>query len=278
MAIVYLLHNTVNDKLYVGKTVRTLDIRWKGHVNGANRDASDMMICRAIRKYGTGAFERWILEECCESIVNEREKFWIAELKTHVSQGGYNLTFGGEGLAGYKFSDESKQRMREAAVGRKYTPEARAKMSEAAKKRGCNTVAIAAMAAANSVRIMSDAERERRSLAQRGKEVSAETRAKIGEAGKNRIVSDETRAKLCVSRKREAGWKHTDESRLVMSIKHSKPVLQYSLDGQLLGCYPSAKVAAQRVGVPATSILRSIQEQRAKLNFVWKRASSAEVT
>lgn len=274
MAIVYLLHNTVNDKLYVGKTVRTLDIRWKGHVNGANRDASDMMICRAIRKYGTGAFERRILEECCESVVNEREKFWIAELKTHVSQGGYNLTFGGEGLAGYKFSDESKQRMREAAVGRKHTPEARAKMSEAAKKRGCNTRCGYVHSAETRMKI--SVSRKAAGGFKRGYTLSAETRAKIALAGKNRVVSEETRGKLRAV-KRRSGWQHTVEARAVMAAKKAKPVMQYSIDGTLLGTYPSAKEAAAIVGVPATSILRSIHEQRPKHNFLWKNVTTVEV-
>ncbi len=274
MAIVYLLRNTVNDKLYVGKTVRTLDVRWSGHVAGAKRGDSDMMICRAIKKHGAVAFERRVLEECDASIVSEQEKFWIAELKTHVSQGGYNLTLGGEGLAGYNFSDESRQRMREAALGRKHTPEVRAKMSESAKKRGRNTPV--GYKHSEETRIKIAVAVKKHGPRRIGWKLSAETCAKIGEASRNRIVSLETREKLRARHKR-VGWQHTDAARSAMSIKHSKPVLQYSLGGQLLGSYPSAKIAAQCVGVPATSILRSIREQRAKLNFVWKSALSAEV-
>jgi group I intron endonuclease len=274
MAIVYLLHNTVNDKLYVGKTVRTLDVRWKGHVNGANRDANDMMICRAIRKHGAAVFERRIIEECCESIVDEREKFWIAELKTHVSQGGYNLTFGGEGTSGYKFSDESKQRIREAATGRKHTPEARAKMSEAAKKRVCNIPRGYVHSAETRMKI--SASRKAAGEFKRGYTLSAETRAKIALASKNRVVSEETREKLRAV-KRRSGWQHTAETRAAMAAKKAKPVMQYSIDGTLLGTYPSAKEAAAIVGVPATSILRSVHEQRPKHNFLWKNVTAVEV-
>lgn len=139
MAIVYLLHNTVNDKLYVGKTVRTLDERWNGHVSCARRNDNDMLICRAIKKHGVNVFDRRVLEICDESIVSEQEKFWIAELKTHVSQGGYNLTLGGEGTSGYKFSDAGRAKLRALGLGRKHSPETRVRLCASAQRRWCNT-------------------------------------------------------------------------------------------------------------------------------------------
>jgi group I intron endonuclease len=130
MAIVYLLTNKENGKLYVGKTVQSFDVCWGGHVGSARRSDNGMLVCRAIKKHGPEAFERKILEECDESVLGGRETHWIVELKTHVSQGGYNLTFGGDGgLPGYTFSEESREKMRQKALGRKLSLEARAKIS-----------------------------------------------------------------------------------------------------------------------------------------------------
>ncbi len=132
MAIIYLITNKESGKKYVGKTVQPLEIRWGGHVGSARRGDNGMLVCRAIKKHGVEAFEHAVLEECAEAQLGEREKHWIAELKTHVSQGGYNLTLGGDGgLPGYKFSDESREKIRQKALGRKHTPETKAKMRAA---------------------------------------------------------------------------------------------------------------------------------------------------
>ena len=37
----------------------------------------------------------------------------IKKRKSHISQGGYNLTWGGDGTLGYVFSEADKQRMRD---------------------------------------------------------------------------------------------------------------------------------------------------------------------
>lgn len=149
MAIVYLLTNKINGKRYVGKTTRLLEIRWQGHVGSARRGDSDMLVCRAIRKYGPDAFDRMVLEECDEKQLPRQEQYWIEKLITHVSHGGYNLTFGGDGgLPGYTFSEESREKIRQKAIGRKHSEETRAKMSAAAKNRVVSAETIAKRAAA----------------------------------------------------------------------------------------------------------------------------------
>jgi group I intron endonuclease len=109
-----------------------------------------MLVCRAIKKHGEQVFERSVLEECDETNLGAREQHWIHELHTHVSEGGYNLTFGGDGgLPGYRFSDESREKIRQKALGRKHTEETKAKMREAAKRRVVTLDAIEKRAASN---------------------------------------------------------------------------------------------------------------------------------
>jgi group I intron endonuclease len=109
-----------------------------------------MLVSRAIKKHGAEAFEREVLEECDDAVLGDREIFWISELGTHVSQGGYNLTLGGDGgLPGYRFSEASREKMRQKATGRKHSDEAKAKMRASAKGRPKSPEAVEARARSN---------------------------------------------------------------------------------------------------------------------------------
>ena len=59
---IYLLRNTVNGKVYIGKTTLGIRQRWKGHQKDAKR-ITTRTITRAIRKYGPDAFRIEILAE-----------------------------------------------------------------------------------------------------------------------------------------------------------------------------------------------------------------------
>ena len=145
--------------------MRPLEVRWRGHLGSARRDDTAMLVSRAIKKHGPQAFDRRVIEECSEDVLGMRETHWIRELHTHVSADGYNLTFGGDGgLPGYKFSEASKEKMRQKALGRKHTEETKAKMRAAklGKKQAPEHV-------------------EKRAAAHRGMKRSEETRRRISE-------------------------------------------------------------------------------------------------
>lgn len=85
---IYKITNTFNNRIYVGKDKR----------NNPKYYGSGILIKLAISKYGLERFKKEIIEECTsDNHMSEREKFWIKELKSHISHGGYNLTWGGEG-------------------------------------------------------------------------------------------------------------------------------------------------------------------------------------
>jgi len=129
IGFIYLIQNKVNDKCYVGRTVRSLAVRLASHVKAATRNETNMLIVKAIQKHGDKSFEISMLEEC------ERETFWIKELKTHVSMGGYNLTLGGDGgIPGYKFSDETKEKLRLTSTGKTHTQDVKDKISKSRSK------------------------------------------------------------------------------------------------------------------------------------------------
>lgn len=90
---IYLITNTINDNKYVGQTVMQLNKRWLAHIQESKTN-TERPLYRAINKYGIENFKIKVLEECNESILCEREIYWIDKLETYKK--GYNATTGGE--------------------------------------------------------------------------------------------------------------------------------------------------------------------------------------
>lgn len=97
MAHIYVITNKLNKKQYVGKTVQSIDERFKEHLYRAKYGSHNHLpLYAAFTKYG---IEQFVIEEKEEieiEYLDERESFWIKELNT-VSPNGYNLTLGGDG-------------------------------------------------------------------------------------------------------------------------------------------------------------------------------------
>ena len=96
MAFIYKIVNDINNKIYVGKTLETIEKRFKEHIDDSKRGRdANRPLYRAMNKYGIEHF--WVeqLEECSYEIVNERETYWIKKLDSFSN--GYNATLGGDG-------------------------------------------------------------------------------------------------------------------------------------------------------------------------------------
>ena len=106
--IIYKATNKINDKCYIGKTVRTLVERKAGHESYAKNMLSNSVFHKAIRKYGSEKFEWEVIESCkTEDDLNLAEEWYIKKFKSYVND-GYNLTYGGEGSIGRITSNETK--------------------------------------------------------------------------------------------------------------------------------------------------------------------------
>ena len=149
--VIYLVKNKVNGKCYIGQTVKKNGFRdrygvgngrtmiesfYKAHKK--NNNSSDIIL-EDMEKYGLDAFE---VDECIDYAFSKteldiKEKTYISIYKSMISNsynnyyvGGYNKTSGGSGAKDYKWSEESKQKLKET----KNTPEALERSREAAKK------------------------------------------------------------------------------------------------------------------------------------------------
>jgi hypothetical protein len=104
MGYIYKIQNKINNKIYIGKTVNTIQDRWLEHINEANHQ-DDTLLHKAIHKYGKENFYVDKIEECSCDILNEKEIYYIALFHSHMSEGGYNMTYGGEGTTKYSDKD-----------------------------------------------------------------------------------------------------------------------------------------------------------------------------
>lgn len=98
---IYCYTNKITNRKYVGQT-NDLKRRKREHrSNSFNENSSeyDLLFHKKIRQYGEENFIFSVLEEVeTENIqvVNEREIYWIAEMRSYVEEYGYNLTRGGD--------------------------------------------------------------------------------------------------------------------------------------------------------------------------------------
>ena len=92
---IYKIFNDINDNVYIGQTVQTINARFWQHKNDAKK-GSMTSLHLAIMKYGEGHFFIEKIEECEISELDNREKYWIEYYNSYKD--GYNMTPGGSGV------------------------------------------------------------------------------------------------------------------------------------------------------------------------------------
>jgi group I intron endonuclease len=114
----------------------------------------------------------------------------------------------------------------------------------------------------------SEESKKRMSIAGKGRIVSFETRNKIriGNTGKNK--SKEHRRKISEARK---GKSQNEDQKKNAALSRLKPILQYSLKGELLKEWDSTKTASSELNIPKTTI-RGILIGKIKnpTTYIWK--------
>ena len=96
MSKIYKIINDINDKVYVGKTINSIEKRFKEHcADSTRRDEENRPLYRAMNKYGVEHFSIHLIEECADEEASAREQYWIGFYKGYTE--GYNATLGGDG-------------------------------------------------------------------------------------------------------------------------------------------------------------------------------------
>lgn len=96
MAFIYKITNKINGKIYIGKTEKSIELRFKEHCAEFTKARSkDRPLYRAFNKYGVENFSIELVE--ITELPEEREIFWIEFYQSYRE--GYNATLGGDGKA-----------------------------------------------------------------------------------------------------------------------------------------------------------------------------------
>lgn len=108
---IYCIKNTIDDKVYVGKSVniRQRVSRHKSELSHGNHHNPHLQ--HAWDLYGADVFVAYALELCDKSDLEDKEIYHIQNL--NATNHGYNLTDGGEGALGRVTSDITKDKIRD---------------------------------------------------------------------------------------------------------------------------------------------------------------------
>lgn len=99
---IYKITNLINQKAYIGKTINSIEERWKEHKKEAMRQrAENRPLYKALNKYGVENFSIELVEEVDVKNLSEREIYWIGYYHTYTE--GYNATLGGDGKILYDY-------------------------------------------------------------------------------------------------------------------------------------------------------------------------------
>lgn len=184
---IYKTVNLINNKVYIGQHKSSTFEPHKYLGSGT-------LLHKAILKYGEENFKNELIEWCnSKNEMNEREIFWISELRPD-----YNLTKGGDGgkggsIKGRKFSE----------IGRKH-------MSDARKGSGNNMYG----------KHFSEEVRRKISEANKGRKLTEEQRKHISDGHKRKLHDKEKIEKIKKSRKGMKIKPHTKEHREHLRLSH----------------------------------------------------------
>lgn len=105
---IYIIENDINNKVYIGKTLKSTEHRFKEHIRDAymckDRDANNKFY-NALRKYGAEHFRASCIGRFDVDKLSDMEIYYIKKYDSYKN--GYNSTLGGEGTTTLDFDEES---------------------------------------------------------------------------------------------------------------------------------------------------------------------------
>lgn len=119
MGYIYKITNTLNNKIYIGQTIKTVEKRFQQHKNNSNKPYfSQIVLYKAFNKYGVENFICETIEEVENEQLDEREKYWIDYYDSYFE--GYNSTLGGRTTQLYNWDvDDIIEKYQELKSARK---------------------------------------------------------------------------------------------------------------------------------------------------------------
>lgn len=105
---IYKITNDINNKIYIGQTVRPIEERFHRHIQEALSNKLDTHFARAIREYDPEHFSVTCIDTASsKEELNQKEIYWIKYYNSFEE--GYNSTLGGE--EGNTYCKKSQEEM-----------------------------------------------------------------------------------------------------------------------------------------------------------------------
>src|ERR1700722_14853841 len=204
----YRITNKINGKIYIGQSVDTVR-RWYEHKREAAQENPNMLISRAIKKYGNDAFEFEVIAGCKTwEDANEIETLLVAQYNSLVDNGkGYNVALGGYNAPK---SEKWKQAMEEWRAS--LSPEERAEISKKQSEATFQQIATKGHPAAGRIVTEETRELQQKIRLENPIDYTPEIRQHMSEAHLGIEDTEETKQRKSESAK-EAWEKRADYSR-----------------------------------------------------------------
>lgn len=127
---IYIIHNRITNKKYIGQTVMNVRKRWNKHVSNAKLNKNNCnYLEQDIRKFGKDNFEIKVMLICEREQLDMYEYQFINMYNTQVPN-GYNLMSGGQNRT-RKHHHITKKQMSMTRTGKNHTEQTKQKISEA---------------------------------------------------------------------------------------------------------------------------------------------------
>lgn len=216
---IYFIFNIVTRNLYVGSTVN-FKKRMNRHIlELRNSKHCNTHLQNAWNKYGMESFIFIVVEYTSIENLIEREQFWLEQFDFEKQL--YNICPTADSRLGRLQTQETKNKISEAAKTRLQNEDARKRISEAHKGKKNSEDCRRKLSEANKGRIVSIETRRKISEANKGKSkpMSEETRKCLSKLRIGRRQSEETKRKISDKNK---GSKRSEESKKRMSDAQKK--------------------------------------------------------
>lgn len=110
---IYKIENVVTGKSYIGRSLNCQN-RWRQHLYKLRKNKHpNPYLQNSWNKHGENNFEFSIIEFCEESILENKECYWIQEYNALDAAWGYNIA---DPTVNGGYSEEYKQKLRDSAV------------------------------------------------------------------------------------------------------------------------------------------------------------------